>query len=119
MQTALQTQEKRKFPRVPSNRAIVLIIDNKSYYGTLTDLSKVGLGFIADLSLNVSQTVELHFDLREDADHEPKSFQFKATIAHCINLRESYSTQDGFHIGVKLDLPTKKYTEIVEELFLH
>lgn len=116
MLETLNTVEKRQFKRIPSNRPIVLLIKDKHIYGNMTDLSRNGVGFMSDLDAPIDEKVEVHFDLPQGNNLDAQSFQFKAKIVHCIDCHDGYCTHNGFHIGVRLELPDKRYGEILEQL---
>ena len=92
------------------------MLNGQHIYGNITDLSRNGIGFMSDLDAPVDEEVEIHFDLPQGENIDAQSFQFKAKIVHCISCTDGYNTHDGFHIGVRLELPTQQYGEILEQL---
>lgn len=112
MQTHAYPNEQRAHTRIPTSRPIVLMMGTQNLYGTLTDFSQSGLGFMCCANPSLNERVEVHFDIPEtEKDNDSlHSFQFKAEVIHCINLQEEN------HIGVRLDLPTKEYLDVFEKL---
>jgi len=108
-----QPAEQRKHLRFPSNRPVLMIMDNKSIYATMTDFSRHGIGFITTETPNLHGRVEVHFDIPSSNDHpEILAFQFKAEIKHCISTYNNES-----HIGVRIELPSEEYLKAIETLY--
>lgn len=100
--------EKRLAKRLPSSRPVILITNDRTLYAVMTDFSKHGIGFMADVEIPRHERVEVHFDIA--AAQKITSFQFKAEVKHC------YKLQSQSHIGVKLDFPNRDYLSLYESL---
>jgi len=109
--TAASVQDKRAHLRFPSSRPVVMIINNKSIYATMTDFSRNGIGFISSETPEVYSRIEIHFDVAEaDQNQALHTFQFKAEVKHCISLNQEN------HIGVKIEVPSAEYTNLFDTL---
>jgi len=82
--------EKRLAIRVPSSRPVIVVVGEKNSYGTMTDFSEHGIGFMSALQVSKDERIEVHFD------------KFKAYVKHCMPISHES------HIGVQLDFPTQK-----------
>ncbi|WP_237262060.1 PilZ domain-containing protein [Thiomicrorhabdus immobilis] len=104
--------EKRKNIRFPSSRPVLMIINNKSIYATMTDFSRHGIGFVSSETADIHSRIEIHFDIPNSATNqkEVKPFQFKAEIRHCF----TYSHES--HIGVRIEQPSQEYLTLFDEL---
>lgn len=106
-----QTAEKRQHIRFPSNRPVVLIINQQNIYATMTDFSRRGIGFMASIDAPLKSMVEVHFDIPAGkGSSELHPFQFKAEVKHCIHHNHEN------HIGVQIDIPSQDYVRIFDEL---
>lgn len=102
------SQDKRQTIRIPSSRPVLLIINNRSIYATMTDFSLHGIGFMSSEDTPVHARVEVHFDVADTNGNGVVPFQFKAEVRHCMHIsREN-------HIGVKLDMPTREYVDLFQ-----
>ncbi|HHT00429.1 MAG TPA: PilZ domain-containing protein, partial [Thiomicrospira sp.] len=96
--TTVKTTDKRRNLRFPSSRPVLMILDGKNIYATMTDFSRHGIGFISNEKSSLHKRIEVHFDV-PNSIKQPTiiPFKFMAEIKHCI------STQDNeCHIGVRL-----------------
>lgn len=105
------TQEKRQNIRFPSNRPVLMIVNNKNIYSVMTDFSRHGIGFTSIEKPEVHSLIEVHFDIpNSEVPNTIKPFQFKAEVRHCINCGQES------HIGVRLELPTEEYLKLFDAL---
>lgn len=110
--TNAQPTEQRKNIRFPSSRPVLMIINNKSIYATMTDFSRHGIGFVTSATPDIHSRIEIHFDIPNNAinSKEVKPFQFKAEIRHCF----TYSNES--HIGVRIEQPSQEYLRLFDQL---
>ncbi|WP_029406541.1 PilZ domain-containing protein [Thiomicrorhabdus sp. Milos-T2] len=103
--------ERRENLRLPSSRPVLMIIDNKNIYATMTDFSRHGIGFISSEMPKIHSRIEIHFDIPSSQENkEVKPFQFKAEIKHCF----TYSNES--HIGVRIEQPSQEYLKLFDQL---
>lgn len=103
--------ERRENLRLPSSRPVLMIIDHKNIYATMTDFSRHGIGFISSEKPQVHRRIEIHFDIpSSQTNTEVKPFQFKAEIRHCF----TYSNES--HIGVRIEQPSQEYLKLFDRL---
>lgn len=113
-QSTQNTPEQRRHIRVPSSRPVLMIVNQKPIYATMTDFSMHGIGFMSHCPAELNQRIEVHFDIPTDYQSGAlRSFQFKAEVKHCLNLNQNN------HIGVRLDFPTAEYVAIFNTLTAH
>jgi hypothetical protein len=109
--SAQNKSEQRRHIRVPSSRPVLMIVNQKAIYATMTDFSMHGIGFMSNLPADLHQWIEVHFDIPTDYQSGAlRAFQFKAEVKHCLNLSQNN------HIGVRLDLPSAEYVAIFNTL---
>jgi len=103
--------EKRLAIRVPSSRPVIVVVGEKNSYGTMTDFSEHGIGFMSALQVSKDERIEVHFDIpNQDGTVHP--FQFKAYVKHCMPISHES------HIGVQLDFPTQEYLNTFKQVAL-
>ena len=103
--------EKRLQVRFPSNRPVLMIVNNKNIYAVMSDFSRHGIGFTAIEKPDIHSRIEVHFDIPNTDKNNPiKPFQFKAEVKHCIN----YGPES--HIGVRLEMPSEEYLQLFDSL---
>lgn len=100
--------DQRNGLRVPSNRPVVMDINNTTVFATMTDFSRHGLGFLGMCELHRDDKVVVHFDI--PFQNHFKSFCFSATVKHCIRV------SDQSHIGVRLDIDENEYTLLFDKV---
>lgn len=103
-----QPNERRHGVRVPSNRPVVMDVNNTTVFATMTDFSRHGLGFLGMCDLQRDDKVIVHFDIPFQKNF--KSFCFTATVKHCMRVSEQS------HIGVRLDIDENEYTELFDKV---
>jgi len=104
-------KEKRLNTRFPSSRPLLMIINNKSVYATMTDFSRHGIGFMSTEQPALNSRVEVHFDIpKAENQNQVKPLQFKAEIKHCILCSHES------HIGVKIEQPSQEYLKLFDAL---
>ncbi|MEA1989055.1 MAG: PilZ domain-containing protein [Pseudomonadota bacterium] len=104
-------QEKRLNVRFPSSRPILMIINHKNVYATMTDFSRHGIGFMSTEQPELNSRIEVHFDIpTTENQSQLKAFQFKAEIKHCIICSHES------HIGVKIEQPSLEYLKLFDAL---
>ena len=108
--TTVPAKNRRQHQRLTLNRPIVLLYDKHSIYATTTDFSEEGVGLIADLHPDLNSIIEIHFELPESNSENFQAFQFKAKVMHCIDYLQKH------HIGLKLDIPTPRYLQFLQQL---
>ena len=109
----MNTVDRREHLRMTSNDPLVMIIDNQSFYATMTDFSRHGVGFMSSAQPDVDSKVELHFAIREgNTEDSLHSFQFLATVRHCIHHSHNHES----HIGAALEISDDEYLSIFDSL---
>jgi len=104
-------QEKRLNARFPSSRPVLMIINHKSIYATMTDFSRHGIGFMSTEQPELNSRIEVHFDIPSTENkNQLQPFQFKAEIKHCIMCSHES------HIGVKIEQPSQEYLKLFDAL---
>lgn len=105
----MNDNEQRQEIRMPSSRPVILVLKDKNVYGTMTDFSISGIGFMSALQVSKADRVEVHFDIpNQDGSVHP--FQFKAYVKHCMPISHES------HIGVALEFPSQEYCDVCNQM---
>lgn len=100
--------EKRTHIRIPCSQPVVIKNSSSDAFGTMTDFSKHGLGFIMSNKLGRNELIKVHFNIPINDQYQ--SFNFEAEVQHCIDYC------DEIHVGVLLKTEGTEYNNLVGQI---